>query len=64
MLKYCSKIHLTCNLIRGIVDSEKAVIAYLEKAKSLGVYDVGFVSLMKVNKFCEDNHVDFSDIVF
>lgn len=59
-----SKVHLTCNLLRGSIDSEESIISYLEQAKSLGVYDVGFVSLMKINSFCEQYHVDFNDIVF
>ncbi len=33
-----NKIHLTCNLIKGRVDSEKTIIDYLEKAASLGIY--------------------------
>jgi len=59
-----SKIHLTCNLIKGQVDSEESILDYLEYASRLGVYDVGFVSLMKINHFCEEHHIDFDDISF
>lgn len=60
----CSKIHLTCNLIKGHVQDEESVVKYLEFAASLGIYDVGFVSLMKINDFCRNNHIDFDDISF
>lgn len=59
-----NNIHLTCNLIKGFINNEESIIAYLEFAKTLGVYDVGFVSLMQINSFCKDNHVDFNDITF
>lgn len=52
-----SKLHLSCNLIRGHVDSEIKVREYLNKYGNLGVFDVGFVSLMKVNKYCEDSYI-------
>lgn len=59
-----AKVHLTCNLIKGYVDSSEKIIEYLEFAASLGIYDVGFVSLMQINKFCEQHHIDFDDIIF
>lgn len=60
----CSNVHLTCSLIKGYVQDEKSVLDYLEFALSLGVHDVGFVSLMKINTFCEEHHIDFDDISF
>lgn len=62
--KYGKKVHLTCNLIRGFIDSEESIIKYLEKAASMNVHDVGLVSLMKVNTFCMENHIDFDSINF
>jgi len=56
------KIHLTCNLINGYIDSVYKVEEYLEFCQSIGIYDVGFVSLMKVNHYCEQHHLDFDDI--
>jgi MoaA/NifB/PqqE/SkfB family radical SAM enzyme len=56
------KIHLTCNLIKGNIDSFSKVVEYLEFCKSLDVYDVGFVSLMKVNTYCERYFVDFDEL--
>lgn len=58
-----NKIHLTCNLIRGNIDSFSKAIDYLEFCKTIGVYDVGFVSLMKTNIFCENNFIDFDNLL-
>lgn len=58
------KLHLSCNLIKGYVDNASSVEDYLEFASKLGVDDVGFVSLMPVNKYAEDNFIDFKDIDF
>lgn len=55
------KIHLSCNLIKGYVDSYEKIIQYLENAASVGVNDTGFVSLMRVNDFCNKHFVDFSN---
>lgn len=62
-LALSNKIHLTCNLIRGNIDSFSKAIAYLEFSNSIGIYDVGFVSLMKVNRFCYDNFIDFDNLI-
>jgi hypothetical protein len=35
---------------------------YLEFCDSVGVSDVGLVSLMKVNDYCKDRFIDFNDI--
>lgn len=57
-------LHLSCNLIKGYIDNETEVIKYLETAAQVGVLDVGFVSLMKVNNFCNEHHIDFSTLNF
>lgn len=56
------KIHLSCNLIKGHVDSADKVIQYLEFAGQLGVNDVGIVSLMDVNDYCNKHYVDFNSL--
>lgn len=56
-------LHLSCNVIKGQIDSKKEIEKYLNFAISVGVTDVGFVSLMKVNKYCEDNFVDFTTLL-
>jgi molybdenum cofactor biosynthesis enzyme MoaA len=61
--KQFNNIHLSCNLIKGYIDSQVEVERYLEQAHKLGVYDVGFVGLMPVTKFAEKSFVDFSKII-
>lgn len=56
------KIHLSCNLIKGYVDSEEKILQYLEFASTLGINDVGIVSLMSINDFCNKHFVDFSKL--
>lgn len=57
-----SKIHLTCTLVKGFVDSRFTVATYLEYAARLGIKDVGFVSLMAVNSFAKTRRVIFDNI--
>jgi organic radical activating enzyme len=45
--------HLSCNLIKGQIDSTQKIYNYLEFANYVKIYDVGFVSLMKINDFCK-----------
>ena len=54
-----SKVHLSCNLIKGFVDNEKELRAFLEFSSYVKCNDVGVVSLMKVNDFCKEHFVDF-----
>lgn len=56
------KLHFSCNLIKGYIDSYEEMCKYLEWVASVGVYDVGFVTLMKINDYCKENHIDFRDI--
>lgn len=53
------KIHLSCNLIKGYIDSEKAMYDFINHYSRLGFHEFGFVSLMKVNEYCRSNHIDF-----
>lgn len=61
-LPHKEKIHLSCNLVKGYIDSRESIIEYLEHAADMGYEDVGFVTLMKVNEFCNERSVDFRDI--
>lgn len=59
-----SILHLSCNLVKGYIDSEEEIINYLEFCNEVGVDDVGLVSLMKINDYCTDHHIDFNDLDF
>lgn len=55
-------IRLNCLLIKGNIDNQEEVKKYLEQASQIGVFRVGFVSLMPSNQYCLDNFVNFNDI--
>lgn len=57
-----TKIHLSCNLIKGYIDSSEQVLNYLEHAAKLGINNVGFVGLMDINSYCKEKFIDFADI--
>lgn len=56
------KLHLSCNLIKGHIDSEEKILQYLEFASTLDINDIGLVSLMNINDFCNKHYVDFKSI--
>lgn len=58
------KLHLSCNIVKGYVDSDEKIKEYLEKCSEIGVRDVGFVSLMPINEYAKEHSIDFSDIKF
>ncbi|MCK9575528.1 MAG: radical SAM protein [Candidatus Pacearchaeota archaeon] len=57
------KLHLSCNIIKGHIDSNEKIQEYLEAAASMGIHDTGFVSLMKANEYAKSHYVDFSTII-
>lgn len=56
------KVHFSCNLIKGYIDSAEQIKMYLDMANSMGVHDVGFVSLMPLNEYCIEHAVAFPDV--
>jgi pyruvate-formate lyase-activating enzyme len=56
------KFHFSCNLIQGYIDTTEKIYEYLEQIANIGIRDVGFVSLMKINDFAKHNYVDFEKI--
>ncbi len=55
-------LRLNCLLMKDYIDSPDEIRKYLEHASDLGVFRVGFVSLMKVNDYCRNHFVDFNDV--
>lgn len=53
---------LSCNLLSGYVDSVHNMKEYLDDAIKLGVYQVGFVSLMNKTESCDNLFIDYEDI--
>ena len=62
VLKYGQVIHLSCNLIKGCIDTPEKVVEYIEKAGELGINDIGLVSLMNKNEYCKERYVEYKDI--
>ena len=55
-------IRLNCLLIKDYIDSLEQVSKYLDEASEVGVFRVGFVSLMPSNQYCLDHFVNFNEV--
>ncbi len=55
-------LRLNCLLMKPYINNIVEVTKYLENAANLGIFRVGFVSLMKVNEFSKENFINFNDI--
>lgn len=55
------KLHISCNLIKGYIDSNEKIMDYMEFASKLGVNDIGLVSLMQINEYCKEHYVEFDE---
>lgn len=53
-----SKLHVSCNLIKGYIDSVDEIFKFVSEMSKVGVRDFGFVGLMKVNGFCQEHYID------
>lgn len=58
------KLNVSCNLIKGYIDNAEEVKKYLDFVASNGIRTVGFVSLMKINDYCRERFIDYSEIEF
>ncbi len=57
-----SIFHLSCNLVKGYIDSKEEIFKFLEYSNYMKIKSVGFVSLMPINDFCKDNFIDFNGL--
>ena len=55
-----SQIQLSCNLIKNYIDNKEEMYKYMEWVNSLEINNIGFVSLMPVNKYSMDNYIGFN----
>ena len=60
--KHKEKVHLSCNLIKGEIDSVDECYNFISLMGKRGFTDIGFVSLMPNNQWSKDHFVDFSAI--
>jgi molybdenum cofactor biosynthesis enzyme MoaA len=56
------KVNLSCNLIKGYIDSPQEAHKMLNKAIDLNIMRIGFVGLMPVNEFSKKHFVNLEDI--
>ena len=56
------RLNISCNLVKGYIDSSDEVQKMLDYAIDLNVPRIGFVALMKVNNYCKEHFVDLEDI--
>lgn len=54
-----NQLHFRCNLIKGYVDTKEKVFQFLDWTNSLGILNVGLVSLMPVNESSKENFIYF-----
>jgi pyruvate-formate lyase-activating enzyme len=57
-----NKVNVSCNLIKGYIDSAEEAHKMLDFTINLDISRIGFVSLMKANDYCQDHYVDFDDV--
>lgn len=57
-----AKVHLSCNLIAGYIDSYDSIKKYLDYVSSIGCMDVGFVTLMGINEYSKENQITFNSL--
>lgn len=58
------KLNVSCNLIKGYIDTAEEVKKYLNFVASKGIRTIGFVCLMKKNDYCREKFIDYSEIDF
>lgn len=57
-----NRLNISCNLIKGYIDSPKEISKMICYAVENGVKTIGFVSLMNKNKYCMDRFIDYREI--
>ena len=55
-------LNLSCNLIRGYIDSPEEARKMLDKTIDIGIPRIGFVGLMPVNQYSKEHFVDLEEI--
>ncbi len=56
-------LRLNSLLIKNYIDNAAEVEKYLEMAADLDIFRVGFVGLMRLNSFCDENYVEYNEIL-
>ena len=56
------KLNASCNLIKGYIDNLDDIHRMLDFTIDLGIKRIGFVALMKVNRFCEEHYLGLDEV--
>ena len=56
------KVNVSCNLVKGYIDSAEEAHKMLDFALDIDIRRIGFVALMRVNDFCREHFIDLEDI--
>lgn len=56
------KMHVSCNIIKGYVDTFEKMQNFIDIVGDTGIPDIGFVSLMGVNDYAKQHSIDFSEL--
>ena len=59
---YMDKINISCNLMKGYVDSKDKMYDILEWASNSSIKEVAFVNIMAVNKWSEERKTDIDNL--
>ena len=62
-LKLKADLRINCLLIKNYIDSKEEIVKFLEKISQTDISQVGFISMTKLNKYTNDNFVDYRDII-
>lgn len=52
--------HISCNVIKGYIDSPTEIEKYLEFCGEIEIRDVGFVGLMGINEYSKSHQIDLT----
>ena len=55
------RINVSCNLIKGYIDSLESINKMLDFVLDLGIPRIGFVALMRINEYCKDHFIDIDE---
>lgn len=53
------QVQFRCNLIKNYIDSKEEIFKFLDWTNSVGINDVGLVSLMPINDYSKENYIYF-----
>ena len=53
------QVQFRCNLIKNYIDTKEEIFKFLDWSNSVGINDIGLVSLMPINEYSKENYIYF-----